>query len=952
MNSNPYNVIFTRDPKLIDDIFFGKLKDNYKLGSLVKRLNKDPDSLIFSPTSNKEFIGLDYSFGGQGNSFVSVRMLETDRMLELFQIAPNGWQESVIRRLEERRVIGGLKSDIDFISRVRPVYYITFGFGDDVRTWTGPFAIHLQDANLRLTEDGVRELELLFTPSMDSLKVFTNKILYDAATRVGDSPFDTREASQAIRDENVASVKFPIDSKQSREILLPLSRGEDRDILTKFYDAIDDSLEYIGWLDLKNSKDIPIERYVGVPSVYGDTFRAWNFAVRKLIGSYLDKTFTNVPGGNILVLFDDDLDAIPKARYLSGLGDLKVYTADPGIIEQNPATLSRNLRDKSDTQLAQAIAKTSALSRTAESLELLGISFSYPRPEENTTTSGKAEPKDTSRKSTILKNTTGDSKAKVAALEGIDVYVNTMGGGKWVQSFIVPPINPDALAELQAKVQTEFYLSMGVDIEATDREDPILIRPLEKFQRRVSQFSNKTNDFTLIVENNANLQKFLYEAGIIENKDESVVIFGRKNIINKLIYTQQKSIDESLLNKLDPFNSKLAAIGETERRELKGILGAIETNQDIDKADKDLTKKLPDWNKYQRLFKDFYSQNKKFKTSSFQEKPFIPLVRMKGKSEKMETYVGNKLISDNALLFAHNVRGSNVLDINFDSKPYVGVLMDRASEATYKLIDRYVDKDYRQVLRDETLNSEFMIELTNQLKSRGVDGTDRKSVVKNVIDVIKDRSNNTLKLLSEDPLLQVDTASFIDLVFFKLLGPRGITRKTEQGKIMKTEADLIQRINKSIIKVNIKTLPFFNSDIFIGQPCFLYGERNTVVGSKLFKGEGERQSIFTNNYTIISYKHVLNANEAYSEFTLIQEGTAEFQEIPIALGEFFQKELDALRKEEEAQGKKPEEVGLLDSVFRYFSGLTGKEMSLGEFTSRFGRDFSDGMASVNRWLNS
>ena len=61
--SYPYNIVVTRDPLVLDKLFFDKL-GRTSFSDVFSRLNADEknDSLIVSPRSNNNFISLDVNF--------------------------------------------------------------------------------------------------------------------------------------------------------------------------------------------------------------------------------------------------------------------------------------------------------------------------------------------------------------------------------------------------------------------------------------------------------------------------------------------------------------------------------------------------------------------------------------------------------------------------------------------------------------------------------------------------------------------------------------------------------------------------------------------------------------------------------------------------------------------------------------------------------------------------
>ena len=129
-------------------------------------------------------------------------------------------------------------------------------------------------------------------------------------------------------------------------------------------------------------------------------------------------------------------------------------------------------------------------------------------------------------------------------------------------------------------------------------------------------------------------------------------------------------------------------------------------------------------------------------------------------------------------------------------------------------------------------------------------------------------------------LEKVPASDFIQLLMFKLNGTNiaDIIRKNRPGQTAKVAADTLRKVSSYILTVNLKTLPFFNTVDFLGRKCVLVGAPNKIIGSKI---DSPRDSIpapavFSNGYYIFGYKHVLTSRDAFSEFTLYQNGLGDF----------------------------------------------------------------------------
>lgn len=904
--SKPYNIILTRDPNVVGELFFDKLNRTRSSADAFDLIEKkaDGNSFIISPKSSNEFISMDFSFEAKGKSFISIRMVETERLLEFFFVTANGYEEAIVSRMLNRQNILGDNRVIEEQASSRPPFYLAFGMGDVISTWSGPYVTHLADCNLSMDANGVRELELLFTPSPDTMKVFTNRLLSDAATGK-DSIFANLKAQGPSTNDKpkiVVSEDFPTTIRSDGSIVLPVNLefrddnrqevGEGLALAANVFAsigpaAVREGLERLrdrtfGILDLTSlGPEKPKEPLFSIEDYYSKrTTRGWNIAVRKLILKYLAKTFPSVPLGNILVIFDDDLDAINPIQKDKETG--KVISSPPMVIEGRLDKLAINPRKD-------------IIKRCSRNLEAFGISISYSnKPLSDSTTSNQD-------RNTVASNVTGQS----SNIQGGSVATgpSSLRGSNSQRDAQAKPVNKNAIT-----------LSMGVviDDDSDSRGSPIATLPLASFQKRIKEISNRPSDFVLYEEHNTHINNLLYKNRIIQDWSKPVVIFGRKSLIDTLIYDLNiKTANSTLVDNIFP-NHWVDAIPDTED-------GSSKNN----------------WNGFRQGMVDYRdnTQNKyKLRTSSFGET--FDIKELSGRF--------NREIEPNSVLFAANVKNANVQSLSFDSKPYLGVLMDMTYETSYRLLDRYYANNVDQLVKNDLLRFRFVDYLKEEIDKRRRSGS-RSSTVKLIKDILKSDRKARLTLYNDYKSRNLDGFSFIDLLLFKLNGSNlripTVEQEGEDNSGASNQADLIQRINKSIFQVNIRTLPFFNTDFFIGQKCFLFGQANNVVGSKVWE---DKPAIFTNDYTIIGYKHHIDKDSAHSEFSLVHEGMgSESDSIRGGpLEDFFKKIIEDTKKELNPEDEKDDR-----SKFDKFIDYTQDADGLPKDLETYGGKFIDGMES-------
>jgi hypothetical protein len=269
--SYPYNVVITRNPLVLNKLFF----DGFGRTSFADRFaslnaSEREEALVVSPRSNNNFISLDVNFpakiSGQGTKYVVLKLLETSKLLEYFNIATNAFQHLLISRAKVKKAVLGANNVIDKLAEgLSPRFYFSFGVGDNINEWSGPYNLDLIDANISLTSDGVRQLELMFTPTENSMLVFTNKLFNDFQYGQEDSVFDT-----------AANKKTIIRSTRSYK--------------------------------LKENKNA------------NEPNAGWDYCVRDIVSKFISERFPTIPTGNVLCLIPDDFKNLLKVE--SSVGDL------------------------------------------------------------------------------------------------------------------------------------------------------------------------------------------------------------------------------------------------------------------------------------------------------------------------------------------------------------------------------------------------------------------------------------------------------------------------------------------------------------------------------------------------------------------------------------------------------------------------------------------------------
>lgn len=917
--SYPYNILVTKNPKVAETIFFDNL-GRTSFTDAFSRLSPEEqeDSLIVSPRSNNNFVSLSLDFpqGGNTHKFVVLRMLETNELLEYFTVSKTGFEEVITQKLRTSIKLGKTNSEIlDQLRKIRPSFYFSLGIGDNIKEWSGPYLVQLIDVNFSITSDGVREVELMFSPLLASQLVFTNKLFNDTKLFQGGSLYDSgyngRDAQVRVAYDGV----YDFSVKQSTKASMIKTTGR-----------------AIPWKSPSAEKE-------------------WNFVVRDLIRSYLSK-IAQVPKGNILVLLDDDFSYITKEPTNENRFDSKgqifnVYElykdellklgfrVNPTYDESGLET-EENQKDLKNLE-AQIQAHSAGINRlknkiAADTQELYDTLIKYSsvttanklksRVADQNIDFSKYSPANFSLMDTFYSiagrdiTSEGDKKAKKLAetirqdtkalnedIANISMEQKkakpAQNRNKYVQDrYRSNPdfLNPDQKSNLVNL--TKLIISIGGKIGQSDVDSNslALLEPLTKIANVLKSEGNKPNDFTIFEEDNYKILKLLKESGVIADDQEAVLVFGREKVIKPYLYPA----DTKELPSLDLVESYLTPEEVLLRNNLFQKDGGSQIPFEI----------------YGRAYKTLFKSNIT-RTSSFNEKVDL--------GEYYNDYISN--VEDGSLVFMHNVKNSNVISLSFDSSPYKQLLLDTATESAYKVLDEALDSGL--ISLDDSLDTSSLNGLVKEITlAVSSNSADLRSGKKSLYDVLTTLTGNqrdrVIKILldAKDVNDNTNQASFLDLVLYLALRSNGegkpdvpnaavpISREVPPGKRLAEHADRLRKMAKYIVSVNIKTLPFFNNIDSFNRPCFLFGLSNFVVGSDLKKVWSP--SFFTNNYTIIGYKHVITAADAYSEFSLIGDANS-FGSINTkgGMAGLFGIELEKVvkQREEDKKRKEAKELG-------------------------------------------
>ena len=924
--SYPYNVVVTRDPLVLEKLFFDKF-GRTSFSDVFSRLNADEktNALVVSPRSNNNFISLDVNFpdkvSGGGTKYVTLKLLETSKLLEYFNLSTNAFTELLVSRAQVRKAVLGPGRVIDDLAKgLRPRFYLSFGMGDDVQEWSGPYNLQLIDANISITSDGVRELELMFSPNTESLLVFTNKLFNDYQHGQEDSIFDTA-AKDLMTIRSVENYKLK-ENKQANQ-----------------------------------------------PEA------GWNYCVRGIVSKFISERFPTVPNGNTLVLIPDDFRdfltiANPEGKTIDvafekKLNDfgidisldyervfkkkkeahLKITEDAEKVIKNKSTKLIKLRKDKKDLELriAKAVERVGQIAYRQLDIQsyvrkLEKINSLIPEYEQG-----------------IRMGVAGSPRLH-PAYKGDMIWTDV---GPIESEPFNSNVDGNAVPDFDPSKYTHFNLGMGGSVfsewRVVDMANTLeVLAPLYTFIKGVYGVNGqeRTEDFTILEENDAKILKLLKKYELIESAESPVIIFGRLSTIKELVYPDSAVAAEGAASNLNAASEEeieaFRGVGEGLRSQPRTLGGAMSQKRigtaaldrlvEAKSALREVQSRLGflsdvNWVDYAKDFVETFKL-KGIKTSSFGE-GF-------GSNTSMIKDLIPRTNSDNPLIFTHNIKNSNVLSLSFDSSPYKGQLLNYSTESVYKVLDGVFPQG--EIVKNDGFQvgplAKLIVMAAKDVKAADPSNNtvDVQAIIKKTLSTAS--AGKQLKLLATPNGSQtndVGAATFFDSVLLKAMSySRNVVRKVGLGQTSTAEAEILRKMNKAIINVDIKTLPFFNTPTLPGRKCVLFGKPNLIRGATELRGRIEHEPAFyTNAYTIIGYKHRITPTDAYSEFKLIQDSFAQGATIPNqSMALFFEKEIkEAIQRAEGRYRGTPEEVAAQKKIAE---NLSWWEMGKNLFSSMLG----------------
>ena len=809
------NIIVTKNFNTMEKIFFGaKNLGDAKPTTLSQVLEdlKDEDALICAPGKNDTLVEADLNIpvGPSPKGYLNLKFVETRKVIEYFLLdtSPLETNFNILYSLVTKAKIGADET-LKKLNR----YYISFGTGDDLNEWAGPFECSLGSAELELNNN-VKVITLgMLLGELGSIRKYTRKLHKIFGFGV---------------DADKLNPPFAKDTKVTTAASIPLNKGLD---VTR------------GPLDI--IRNITRKRCL-LPT------RGWNAYTRELLREYLGQIFGD--SSRVLILLKDDLDVIFN-NDLKGVNSVDFYRNYQGKLREFGIQLlirspQSNPEVGPGTKFGRVKQpKPGTASVNGENVEI-DARFNIDNDELNDI---KTQRGDGTRAG--LENKTKFQKRRLNRI--YNDFAERQGNSEAIREKMTQYID---LWDDEFLI-TKMFMDMKSTIEVTPslKTPKDTLDPIYEFIGALRKYQGNTTEYGIFEIADSEINKLIKESNPAEDGEpiKNYVVFGDVSLIKKLIYMEDDG--------KTPITQRDYGLTFAD-----GLLDSI------------------DWEGYQEKYRATVLAREKRLTSSFKEQlDFGPF-----------TADFKELSEVKDIIFLHGVKNSNVQRVNFRKDLAQGELLKINFEARKK------SPELNVFIKSLLLNDDFKIDqIVDYLRLKDVFGDSaiesKLKLVNFLTELQKDEAEfakfkklqdkTNSRILSEGlESSNEDFEEFIDLIIgykevLDKLSVDGFTAdvpylsdiKADENTVLRRQVDLLEKVRKLIHEVQVKTVPFFNQKMYFNRRAYFFSQYNNIITSD-HTGEFRIPSTLLNgSYKIIGARHFLSSEDAFSEFTIVKDGTQE-----------------------------------------------------------------------------
>ena len=560
--------------------------------------------------------------------------------------------------------------------------------------------------------------------------------------------------------------------------------------------------------------------------------RGWNSYLRMLLRSYLARIYGDFT--RIMVLLPDDFDPIFNAD-LVGSTSIDFFRNYQGKLREFGVKLKVRKPKNATGERAKSVSFKKTLGQ-GDDVQKVGPEFNVSEQDLSQIASRMGQ-------------------FKFDLENYYDDYADFQG-------------NPAALKEKASAyrdlLDRDFLLTdCFIEMESIFNVDPNLktpqelLDPLFEFVGALRRYQGKYTNYALYELNDAEINNLINEATPRGKYPSftSRIVFGDIDLIKKLIYLSDNGntpVDQN------NYGMTFAEI----------YLDQI------------------DWESYQENFKNTILDREKIQNSSFKEKidfgPFTP------------EFKEIKDVKD--IIFLHGVTNSNVQSISFTNEPMQGAILDFNLRARRRT--PFLNVAQRQAVINDTFKVKDVIDYLEDKRLFTENLTETKiNLVEFLRNLSKEEEEELGKLEDQSSSRQIsqgragtkeDLETYVDLIIgykqtLDLVGedfqsslvadvPYENDSTTDNNRILKTYADLMEQAARNTAKIEIRTLPFFNQKYYMEKQCYFFSMYNNISRSINNKTSKIPTMFLNGAYKILSARHFMSGDDAFSEFTLTKDG--------------------------------------------------------------------------------
>lgn len=483
----------------------------------------------------------------------------------------------------------------------------------------------------------------------------------------------------------------------------------------------------------------------------------------------------------------------------------------------------------------------------------------------------------------------------------------------------------------------DISLSMREPVGKSGRPKTPLLKPLYTFCAGVGAVSKDslTQDFTLFEETDMRILKLWKKYGLIPDASKPALLFGDKESINRLLYLswynqkdkdlQPKSI--SLLNRdyLFSSGSNRARINRLVRQDEKNASFIFEA----EKANNS------EYRSYAEDFINDMSLDLKSDSIYFGNNEFSTGVTDLAESLRI------KDLAKSDLIFRHNISLPNVLSLSYSVDSYYAALtslnvfpkipLDNINSTTRSAAKNILLKnlDYNFFWKfidtidptSELSDSEFVIKMSS-------DTNIQKAILMSPSVIAAVTENSEFR----DSVTDINIVAYVAFIrniertkrrgSLEQLGTTIISDTEKQNKVYEAIYDKLKGL---MMTASIKTLPYFDKNLYMSKSCSLVGVNNSLIGAE----RNKRLAPYTGEYEVIGWTHVIEFDSIYSKFELVRSGsdgkTSDLtgESVKSRIITYLLAEKAELNKRGPKKGSLEEEYGLIEYLTGFFGDSTG-----------------------------